>query len=444
MLSKLKALVPNFLKVWYHKVLFLLSNLRYGMPDRKLTVIGVTGSSGKSTTAFMIYHILKENGKRVGLISTIGAYIGDEEIDIGLHVTTPDAHHIPQLLSKMVKEGVEYAVIEVSSHALDQGRVGFLKFDRSTITNITSDHLDWHKNWENYAIAKTKIIEKTKEKGLVVLNKDDQKSYQFIQNRFEDIKTPNFINYSLGLVKDIESTGKQSFSYQGVEFNIPLIGSYNISNALAATQIAKSLGLTLEECAKALSSFETLRGHMEILKDDENKIILDFAHNTDSLKKSIVEARKLTDDGKIVTLFGSAGLRDIKKRYDMGLEASKLSDIVIIVPEDPRTEKLYDINSEILRGCKDGGLELIERFNSEEEFITKRDEYMNTQKGVFVFDYESVQARINGIELGITLLKNDDILITQGKGHEQSLCFGKKEYPYDEKSVILNLLNKLK
>jgi UDP-N-acetylmuramoyl-L-alanyl-D-glutamate--2,6-diaminopimelate ligase len=319
-----------------------------------------------------------------------------------------------------------------------------LKFDRSTITNITSDHLDWHKNWENYAIAKTKIIEKTKEKGLVVLNKDDQKSYQFIQNRFEDIKTPNFINYSLGLVKDIESTSQQSFSYQGVEFNIPLIGSYNISNALAAIQIAKSLGLTIEECAKALSSFETLRGHMEILKDDENKIILDFAHNTDSLKKSIVEARKLTEDGKIVTLFGSAGLRDIKKRYDMGLEASKLSDIVIIVPEDPRTEKLYDINSEILRGCKDGGLELIKRFNSEEEFITKRDEYMNTQKGVFVFDYESVQARINGIELGITLLKNDDILITQGKGHEQSLCFGKKEYPYDEKSVILNLLNKIK
>jgi UDP-N-acetylmuramoyl-L-alanyl-D-glutamate--2,6-diaminopimelate ligase len=440
----MKALVPDFLKVWYHEVLFLLSNLRYGLSDRKLTVIGVTGSSGKSTTAFMIYHILKESGKLVGLVSTVGAYIGDEEIDIGLHVTTPDAQHIPKLLSKMVKQDVEYAVIEVSSHALDQGRIGFLKFDRSTITNITSDHLDWHKNWDNYAIAKSKIIEKTKDKGLVVLNKDDKKSYQFIQSRFEEIKTPNFINYSLDLVKDIESTTKQRFSYQGIEFTIPLIGGYNISNALAAIQIAKSLGLTLDECANALESFETLRGHMEILKDDENKIILDFAHNTDSLKKSIIEARKLTDEGRVITLFGSAGLRDVKKRYDMGLESSKLSDIVIIVPEDPRTERLYDINSEILRGCRDGGLKLVKRFSTEKEFITEKSKYMNIDEGVFVFDYEKVEARVNGIELGIALLKNDDILITQGKGHEQSLCFGKREYPYDEKSVILNLLNKLK
>jgi UDP-N-acetylmuramoyl-L-alanyl-D-glutamate--2,6-diaminopimelate ligase len=441
MLTKLKALVPNFLKKWYHKILFLISNLRYGRPDKSLKLIGVTGSSGKSTTAFMIYHILKESGVSVGLISTVGAYIGEEEIDIGLHVTTPDAHDIPKLLRRMVKEGVKYAVIEVSSHALDQGRIGFLKFDRSTITNITSDHLDWHKSWKNYANAKSMIVEKTKPTGIVVLNKDDKKGYNFIQEKFKNKTHPNFVTYSQTLINNIKSDSKQTFTFLGVTFNIPLIGSYNISNALSAIEISKSIGLSLEQCAEALKSFKTLKGHMEVLKDDNSKIVLDFAHNTDSLEKSLIEVKNLTEGGKVISLFGSAGLRDVKKRYDMGLIAARLSDIVVIVPEDPRTESLYEINSEILKGTLDGGLTLIERFKSEEEYSEKKESFENVKKGVFVFDYEKVEARINGIELGISLLRDNDILITQGKGHEQSLCFGKKEYPYDEKRVINNLLN---
>ena len=440
MLSIFKKIVPNFIKVIYHKLLFLIVNIRFGMPDKKLKLIGVTGSSGKSTTAFMIYHILKENGKRVGLISTIGAYIDNEEIDIGLHVTTPDAQNIPKLLKKMVEANVDYAIIEVSSHALDQGRVGFLKFDRSAITNITSDHLDWHKNWINYANAKCKIINMTRKNGKIFINRDDKKSYEYIKKRFENFNTPNFVSYGLNMVKEIDSDEKQRFVFENVHFEIPIIGSYNISNALSAIEISKSFGISDKDCSKALKSFKTLKGHMELFKNNDKRVLLDFAHNTDSLKKSIIEARNLSKNGKLITLFGSAGMRDIKKRYDMGFEASKLSDIVIIVPEDPRTEKLYDINSEILRGCNEGGLNLVKRFKSQQEFNLLKSNFMNFEKGVFVFDYEKIEARINGIELGINLLKNDDILITQGKGHEQSMCFGKTEYPYDEKSVILNFL----
>jgi UDP-N-acetylmuramoyl-L-alanyl-D-glutamate--2,6-diaminopimelate ligase len=438
----IKKLFPNFIKVWYHKIRFLISNIKVDKPNTKLKLIGVTGSSGKSTTAFMIYHILKESGKNVGLISTVGAYIDGNQIDIGLHVTTPDAHNIPKLLQRMVKDGCEYAVIEVSSHALSQGRLGNLKFDLSTITNITSDHLDWHKTWQRYAKSKSKIIDMTKPQGTVILNSDDEKGYRFIKKKLNNNRSLNVIDYSISLVQGLNSNTSQEFVFKDVRFIIPIIGSYNISNALAAIHITEKLGLTLNECSNALRNFETLKGHMEILRKENKSILLDFAHNTDSLKKSLIEARKLTKNGRIISLFGSAGLRDVKKRYDMGLEASKLSDIVIIVPEDPRTESLYDINSDIIRGCKDGNLDLIKRFDSKKEYISQKNNFVNTEKGVFSFDYEEVKARINGIELGISLLKKHDILITQGKGHEQSLCFGQKEYPYDEKSVILKLLNK--
>ena len=441
MIDKIKKLFPNFLKVWYHKLRFFLANLEAGFPDRKLKLIGVTGSSGKSTTSFMIYHILKNSGVKVGLISTIGAYIDGEEIDTGLHITTPDAHNIPKFLRRMLNSGVKYVIIEVSSHALAQGRLGNLRFDQSTITNITSDHLDWHKTWGNYANAKCKIIKMTKEDGLVILNKDDVKSYDYIKTKFNNCKHPQFKDISISMLEDIKSDFDQSFILNDIPFNIPILGSYNISNALAAINITKDIGISVEDSSEALKSFQTLKGHMEVLGDKGNMIILDFAHNTDSLEQSLLEIRSLIqNDGKLISLFGSAGLRDIKKRYDMGLVAGKLSDIVIIVPEDPRTESLYDINTAILKGCKDEGLELVKRINSKESYTSIKDILDSVDRGVIVFDYENVQARIDGIELGINLLKSNDILITQGKGHEQSLCFGKEEFPYDEKNVINNLL----
>lgn len=437
MINTLKKLSPPFLKVLYHKLRFLQASIQFGTPQKELKLIGVTGSSGKSTTAFMIYHILKENGLRVGLISTVGAYIEDKEMDTGLHVTTPDAHDIPKFLKEMVDNNIEYVVIETSSHALAQGRLGNLKFLISVFTNITSDHLDWHKTWKRYAFAKAKLIDMTEKNGLVIINKDDRKSYRLLKSKV--IKSErDYFDYSIKDLENVKSSLIQKFTIDNVKFNINLVGSYNISNALAAIDTCLFLNISLEDCSKALETFKTLPGHMEVLKESPYKIILDFAHNTDSLEKSLKEIRQLAT-GRIISLFGSAGLRDFKKRYDMGLVAAKLSDIVIVVPEDPRTEKLVDINNEIVRGTTDGGLKSVKRFNTHKEYLEEYRNYIN-KEGVFVFDYEEVQARVDGIELGIKLLKDNDILITQGKGHEQSLCFGEIEYPYDEKSVILNLL----
>ena len=201
------------------------------------------------------------------------------------------------------------------------------------------------------------------------------------------------------------------------------------------------MDISIQECSKALNSFQTLVGHMEVLQDGKSKVIMDFAHNTDSLEKSLIEIKNLVGKSKSISLFGSAGLRDVAKRYDMGVVAGKFCNIVIVVPEDPRTESLYEINSEILRGCEESGLKLIKRFSSHEEYLKEKNTLMNTKEGVFVFDYDEIQARIDGIEIGINLLEDGDILITQGKGHEQSMCFGKTEFPYDEKKIINKLLN---
>jgi UDP-N-acetylmuramoyl-L-alanyl-D-glutamate--2,6-diaminopimelate ligase len=443
MISKLKKLIPGFVKVLYHKFRFLISSIKCSFPQKKLKLIGATGSSGKSTTSFMLYHILKESGKNVGLISTVGAYLGDKSLDTGLHVTTPDAHNIPPFFNMMLKEGAEYVVVEVSSHALAQGRLGNLSFDTSVFTNITSDHLDWHKTWENYATAKSKLVDMTKKDGLVVINKDDIKSYDFLKNKLEK-RDRKYEEFSLKEVKNISSTLKQSFMYDNQQFNIPVIGSYNVSNALGAIKACAYLGVNTKDASNALETFNTLPGHMEVLGDENKRVILDFAHNTDSLEKSLVEVKNLTKEGKVISLFGSAGLRDVKKRYDMGLVAGKLSDIVIVVPEDPRIESLEEINDEIIRGCKDSNMSVIKRFSTHDEYLKENIKYVNSDKGVFAFDYEEVQARIDGIELGLKLLKKDDILITQGKGHEQSMCFGKTEYDYDEKKVINNLLKNIK
>ena len=287
MIDILKNLFPRFLKRYYHEVRFFLSSLRYGFPQNKLKLIGVTGSSGKSTTCSMIYHILKSNGEKVGLISTVGAYIDDSTVDIGLHVTTPDAHDIVRLLKVMVEKNIEYVVIEASSHALAQGRLGNLSFLCSAYTNITSDHIDWHKSWDNYADSKAKLIKMTSREGLVVLNKDDEKGYNYLRKSLERRKIKS-INYSSEYLQKIESGLKQEFIFEGITFHLDLIGSYNISNALAAIEVVKFLRMDLTKISKSLLSFKTLEGRMEIIKEKPFTIILDFAHKYRFLKQIVI------------------------------------------------------------------------------------------------------------------------------------------------------------
>lgn len=436
----IRKLLPEKLKRQFRMLRSIIGALYYGNPAKKLKIIGVTGTSGKSTTASMIYHILKEMGLNVGIISTVGARTKNQIMDTGFHVTTPDPIQLQKILKLMVDQGIEYIVLESSSHALAQGRLGRIKFDFAVYTNIKRDHLDWHKTWESYAASKARLINSLKQNGTIIVNRDDEESYQFL-NSYAKLrgKDKNLIIYSKNELQSItvEKTGLK-FVYSGQLFEVPVIGEYNLENLLASINVATNLKLNLENTAEALKSFSGVKGRMEIMQKEPFMAIVDFAHNTDSLENSLKTVRNLMEkNSKLIVVFGSAGLRDKEKRFTMGKAAGELSDIVIATSEDPRTESLFEINSEIVRGAEESGAKLVARFANNEEYISKHKEFLNEKgKQVFAFDEESVNSRYDAIDFAVKLAKEGDIVIAEGKGHELSLCFGKIEYPFTDQDAM--------
>lgn len=433
------------LKYIYHVWQSFSTGFKSGSPANNLKLIGVTGTSGKSTTSSMIYHILKNSGKNVGLISTVEALAGEERIDTGLHVTTPDAVDLQKILKKMVEKNIEIVVLETSSHSIAQGRLGLLNFDYSVITNVKRDHLDWHKNWENYVRAKFGVIAKLKKTGVAFINKDDSESFKKI-NELNQTTKRNLVEYSAveETKNQIETIDGITFEYKKTKFQVPILGEYNIENALAAIKVCEELGISVQEINKAFSDFQGVIGRMQIMRKSPTIVIVDFAHNEDSLRRSLVAAKKLvTKGGNLIAVFGSAGLRDVEKRFTMGKASGELADITIATAEDPRIESLYDINSKIIKGAESVGGKLIQRFkdhNSYSEFDLQN--LKVAKKDIFAFDQEGVDSRFDAIDFAIKISKPGDVVITEGKGHEQSLCFGTTEYPFtDQEAVEKSLRN---
>jgi UDP-N-acetylmuramoyl-L-alanyl-D-glutamate--2,6-diaminopimelate ligase len=450
----LKKFFPEKAKRQFRIAESILGGIYYRTPSKDLKLIGVTGTSGKSTTSHLIYHVLKENGVKVGLISTVKAEVEGEEIDTGLHVTTPDPIQMQKLLKIMRARNVEYVVVESSSHALAQGRLGKLRFDYAVFTNIKRDHLDWHKTWENYAVSKALLIKSLKKDGVAVINEDDQNSYSFLQKYIKIYRRDiNVLTYKRTEVANLrERNAELHFSYENKETFIPLIGLYNIENVLAVLKTCTKIGISLQKILTSLKTFPGVSGRMEVISREPFYSIVNFAHNTDSLEKSLATARELAGEkGKVIVVFGSAGLRDVEKRYTMGETAAKLSDIIIITAEDPRIEKLYDINSQILEGAERGGGVLVKRFRDNSEYqsyikqSTKetRDWRLETgNSAVYIFDEESVNSRYDAIDFAVKLAGPGDVVLTEGKGHEKSLCFGTTEYPFTDQEAVRRALNR--
>lgn len=439
----MKGFIETYLKRPIKRIFHLYQSqaesIKLKSPAKNMKLIAVTGTSGKSSTATMIYHVLNNTGFKVGLISTVEAIAGNKKIDTGLHVTTPDAKELQQILRKMKDEGMEYVVLETSSHAIDQGRLGFLALDYAVYTNIKRDHLDWHGSWENYAKAKAGIINKLKSNGKAIVNKDDKKSYDFLRHYYYSLtKNPkNFIEYSKSseVTKKVEMLEGLSFIYKKTEFKLPVVGEYNIDNALATIKVAESLHIEVSRIAEAFKTFKGVKGRMEIMKTNPFMVIVDFAHNADSLEKSLASIRNIKGVNKIISVFGSAGLRDIEKRFTMGEIAAKYSDIVIVTSEDPRIEKLFDINSRIIEGANKAGGNLVKRFANHQEYLDY-DKVFVTEKGVYAFDEETTNSRFDAIDFGIKIANPGDVVIIEGKGHEQSLCFGTTEYPFSDQDAV--------
>lgn len=388
------------LKNIYHLTRSFLAAVYFNFPSKKLIVIGITGTDGKSTTVNMVYHILKSAGKKVSMISTVNAQIGSKAYELGFHVTTPDPWAVQSFLKKAVEEKSEYFVLETTSHGLDQNRVANIDYTVAVITNITHEHLDYHKTWENYARAKSKLIKNAK---YVILNKDDG-SFDFLVGKTKG----KIISYSL--------SAKTDFGLKNTKIRLKIPGSYNLSNALAALAAVTPLGIKKQVAQKALSTFSGLKGRLEEIKMGQPfKVYIDFAHTPNALAKALeaLQSMKNAKSSKIIAVFSSAGERDKTKRPIMGKFASQFADISVITAEDPRTEKVEDIIDQIavsFRAKKEGK------------------------------DFFKVPDRKEAIKKAVDLAKKGDIVATFGKAHEKSMCYGKIEYPWDEFAAVENAI----
>jgi UDP-N-acetylmuramoyl-L-alanyl-D-glutamate--2,6-diaminopimelate ligase len=355
-----------------------LASAFYHFPARQLTVIGVTGTDGKTTTSNIIYKILIAAGIKAGMISTVNAVIGDKVLDTGFHVTTPDAHDVQKYLAQMVEAGLTHVVLETTSHGWAQHRVDACEFDVAVLTNITHEHMDEHGSYENYRAAKARLFESltwTKEKKqgnprLAVINRDDEKSFDFLNdfikvnkinyglNESADVQaenieyTPAGIKFDVSLnnlrVAKIGDLSKESSQTDKIKITSKLVGAYNASNCLAAfTATVYGLGIEPEIAAKGIDSLEGIPGRMERIDLGQNfTAIVDFAHTPNALKSAIETARTMSN-GKVIAIFGSAGLRDKEKRRMMAEIGAQLADYVILTAEDPRTESLNQILNEM-------------------------------------------------------------------------------------------------
>lgn len=406
----LRGAIPNSLvNLFKHLPMAVAANVFYGFPSKKLTIIGVTGTDGKTTTSTILYHLLHENGYKVALISTVSAKIGDQDIDTGFHVTSPDHFPLQKLLRQIVDKGYTHVVLEVTSHGLDQHRFGGISFEGGIVTNVTEDHLDYHKTWDKYLKAKAKLFDETK---FAVLNAED-KSFDYLKNNAKG----QVITYG-------QSIG--DWNLENFKFNLKILGQFNYLNSLAASAAANRLGVSKENIKKSLASFEGVNGRMQVMQNDPFTVIVDFAHTPNALKTALLELNKIKK-GKLISIFGCAGQRD-KNRRKMGFESAKMADITIITAEDPRTEGVEKISQEIAGWSEKGGAKEVIQSN------------LMTDKNINFPVYVKIADRKKAIDFALGLAKKGDVIGIFGKGHEKSMCYGTEELSWSDQDVVRGLL----
>jgi UDP-N-acetylmuramoyl-L-alanyl-D-glutamate--2,6-diaminopimelate ligase len=336
------------------KALAELSKGFYKDPTKSLKLIGITGTNGKTTSTFILRNILQNVGYKTGLIGTIANYIGDEKVDSKL--TTPESNDLNRMFYDMIQAGCEYAVMEVSSHSLVLNRVYGLDFKAAMFSNITSDHLDFHKTFEEYFEAKKILFDGLNEKSFAIINSDDNSSIKIVNDSKARIFTYGVSENSDYQIKNI------AYDLNGTDFTIThnkvdykihtsLIGTFNAYNATSAFATAHCLGVEAEKIVDGINSAPQVPGRFEVIGKGNKKVIVDYSHTADSLEKALQAVREIVKDkNEIVTVFGCGGDRDKTKRPIMGKVASELSDKVFVTSDNPRTENPFVIIEEIKKG----------------------------------------------------------------------------------------------
>ena len=403
-MAAMKSLTFLFrdLKLPYHWLKAVLASVVYGFPSRSITIIGITGTDGKTTTSTMMYQILKASGKKVALITTVSAVVGDEEIDTGFHVTSPSPFALQSLLKKLVQQGYTHLVLEVTSHGIHQYRVWGIEPEVTVLTNITPEHLDYHGTFEAYLQVKASFIARAKK--MAFINSTDR-SYLPVRAILEKKNTP-FTTYTL------------SSPPAGVQRVIAekFVESYNQFNATAAVLACKDLGVTDAQCKEGLLSFSGVPGRMEFIEEFDGVLgYVDFAHTPNSLEEALRALRMKVKKGRqLIAVFGAAGKRDSSKRPAMGKVASECADQVVLTSEDTRGED----PETIIRQLKEGV----------------------TRKWGHVF---GIADRREAIRFAtVQLAKPGDVVAVFGKGHEKSMNMdGRHEIPWSDQDELRHALH---
>ncbi len=436
--------IPYFRVDDSRQMLAYLSAALLDFPARKLTVIGVTGTDGKTTTSSLIFEILKAAGLRAGMVSTVSAVIGDQELDTGFHVTTPDAPAMQSYLRRMVEAGMTHVVLEATSHGLAQARTAACDFDLAVVTNITHEHLDYHGSYEAYRAAKGLLFA-----GLVntppkahqpargaALNCEDD-SFEYLKSVTQvpvlsyglqngdihieptaDLARPSHTSPAHGITLRVAGKDLQGDLFR-FEVRSSLVGDFNRYNLLAAIALTRGL-MRLPDAAiqQGVAAVKGIPGRMEAIEMGQDFLALvDFAHTPNALRRALQAARQMTA-GRVIAVFGSAGLRDRQKRRMMAETSAELADLTVLTAEDPRTESLPDILSEMAKGMESHG-------------------------GREGRTYWRVPDRGEALRLAVRLAQPGDLVIACGKGHEQSMCFGEIEYPWDDRTALRAALAEL-
>jgi len=414
----------------------------HDFPSRKMTLVGVTGTDGKTTTVNLIYAILRAAGLDAGMVSTVNARIDDEELDTGLHTTTPDPPDVQRYLARMVETGATHAVLEVTSHGLAQQRVAGCDFDVAVVTNITHEHLDFHGSLAAYEQAKARLFEgltrsfrKPGVPKVAVVNRDDD-SYRYLGPLPADRR----VIYSTSGPADgstgSEATLAEVVTAQDVRFapdrtrfilrtpageapvETTLVGAFNVSNILAAASVGVAMDVDMDAIRTGVETVQAIPGRMERIEEGQDFLaIVDFAHTPNALQWVLQTARRMAaEDGRVIVVFGCAGLRDREKRTIMGHIAGDLADLVVITAEDPRTENLEEIMAKSAAAATATG----------------------KREGV---DLWRVPDRGEAILLACQTAQAGDVVIACGKGHEQSMCFGTTEYAWDDREAMRRALH---
>lgn len=424
----------------------------YGFPSRHMIVVGVTGTDGKTTTCALLESILttatrrdEDADGRVGVITTVGARIRQEEQDTGFHVTTPDAPDVQRFLAQMRDAGCAYAIVESTSHGLAQDRVAAVEYDVAAVTNITHEHLDYHGTREAYVQAKALLyrslyvgLDRAAANRFAVLNADDAGSFLSLRDALAEegsrfgtampIRTYGLAETAGEAVdvvaQDVDFSPAQTrftLRWWGGAFDVvtDLIGQFNVQNILCAATVALGLGVRPEDVRQGIAEMKGVSGRMERIDRGQPYLaVVDFAHSPGSLERALETLRPLVSvepPGRLIAVFGCAGLRDRQKRKLMGRASGRLADYTVITAEDPRTEDLDAINREIEAGVR---------------------ECADEQRYCIVPD------RAEAINFAIHMAEPGDVVAAFGKGHERSMCFGVTEYPWSDQQAMIDALER--